>query len=136
MSEDLLSGGLPAGADGPAAEADGPAAEAEIVILPTEVDVANADMVRAALSAVLARGVGILIADMADTVFCDCTGAAALLAAHRLAGRSGAQLRIVVGNSQVRRLFEITGLDQLLSVYTTTAAACAPLDGPCAEPDA
>lgn len=136
MSEDLLSGGLPAGADGPAAEADGPAAGAEIVILPTEVDVANADMVRAALSAVLARGVGVLIADMADTVFCDCTGAAALLAAHRRAGRSGAQLRIVVGNSQVRRLFEITGLDQWLSVYATTAAACAPPDGQCAEPDA
>lgn len=129
MSEDLLSGAMPA-------EADGPAAEAEIVVLPTEIDVANAAMVHAALSAVLRRGVRILIADMADTVFCDCTGAAALLAAHRLAGRSRAQLRIVADSAQVRRLFEITGLDQCLSVYTTTAAACEPSDGsPCAGRD-
>jgi anti-sigma B factor antagonist len=130
VPEDLLSDGLPAGAGGPAAEA-------EVVVLPTEVDVANADMVLAALSAVLARGVRILVADMADTVFCDCTGAAALLAVHRQALDSSAQLRIVVGNGPVPRLFEITGLDQWLSVYTTTAAACEPSDRPPrAEPDA
>jgi anti-sigma B factor antagonist len=103
---------------------DGRRADLDVVLLPPEVDVSNAEMVLAALAAVLERGVRIVIADMTDTVFCDCTGVAALVSTWRRAERSGAELRIAAGTAQVRRVFEITGLERLMAVYPTTAAAC------------
>lgn len=91
-------------------------ADAEVVVLPAEIDVSNADMVLAALSAVLRRGVRIVIADLRATVFCDCSGVAALLSARRQSARLGAELRVVAQAGQVRRLFDLTGLDQLIAV--------------------
>jgi anti-sigma B factor antagonist len=89
----------------------------EVVVLPGEIDVSNAQLVLAALAAVIRRGVRLVVVDMSGTVFCDCSGVAAFAAAWRQAATAGTDLRIVITHRQVQRLFELTGLDQLLAVH-------------------
>jgi anti-sigma B factor antagonist len=102
---------------------DGLPSGVEVVALPAETDVANADMVLAALSAVFRRGVPIVIADMSGTVFCDCAGVAALVTARHRAGQCGAELRVVAVTEQVLRLFGIFGLAELINIHPSVSAA-------------
>jgi anti-sigma B factor antagonist len=95
----------------------------EVVVLPAEIDVCNAEMVRIALLAVLRRGVRRVIADMSATAFCDCTGVAALLAASNEAERAAAEVCVVASGRQVLRLFDLTGLSGRVTVFPTVAAA-------------
>jgi anti-sigma B factor antagonist len=96
----------------------------EVVVLPGEIDVSNAQLVLEALAAVIRRGVGLVVVDMSGTVFCDCSGVAAFAAAWRQTAAAGTDLRIVITHRQVQRLFQLTGLDQLLAVH-----AAPPPDG-------
>jgi anti-anti-sigma factor len=98
-------------------------ADVEVVVMPAEIDVSNAGMVREALLAALLRGVAIIIADLTPTVFCDCAGAAALVAAARQAVRQDAELRVVAGAGQPWRLFQLTQIADRLALYPTAAAA-------------
>jgi anti-anti-sigma factor len=93
------------------------------VSLPAEVDIANADRVRAQLLAALGRGCPLIIVDMSRTTFCDCAGVSILLGAGNQALRDGAEMRIVARAEPVLRMFELTGLQLALHVYGTTAEA-------------
>jgi len=44
---------------------------------------------------------------------------------ERMAAAAGAQLRVVVGSSPMRRILELTAADQVLNIYPTLAAALA-----------
>lgn len=94
-----------------------PPGDLEVVVLPAEIDLSNAQLVLDALAAVIRRGVRLVVADMSGTVFCDCSGVAAFAAAWRQAAAAGTDLRIVITHRQVRRLFQLTGLDQLAAVH-------------------
>ena len=96
---------------------------ATVIRLPTEIDIANADQVRADLMAALDQGYTVLVADMSRTSFCDCAGVAALLSAGSYATRGGAQLRIAARARPVLRMFELTGLRLALQVYPSSLAA-------------
>jgi anti-anti-sigma factor len=99
--------------------------DCDVVVFPAEIDVCNAEIAFAALSAVLERGVRLVVADMTRSVFCDCSGVNALLGARRLAVRAGAELRVVTRNSQVHRLFDLTGAASHLAVFPDVGAALA-----------
>ena len=107
-----------------------------VVPLPAEIDAANVGVVEAALASALARRPAVLIADGTQTSFCDSSGIAALIYAHRQAAATQAQLRVVMTGSQVRRVLELTGADQLLPVYPSLAAAQADGSHPSASPSA
>jgi len=96
---------------------------ATLTPLPAEIDIANADQVRADLTAVISQGYLIVIADMSRTSFCDCAGVAALASAAGYAARRGVQLRIVARARAVLRIFELTGLLLAIPVYPTGAEA-------------
>ena len=98
-----------------------------VVALPVEIDAANIGLVEAALASALASRPTVLIADGTTTVFCDSSGIGTLVRAHRQAAATGAQLRVVITGSQVRRVLELIGADQLLGVYPSLA--CAQADG-------
>ena len=85
-----------------------PPGDLEVVVLPAEIDLSNAQLVLDALAAVIRRGVRLVVADMSGTVFCDCSGVAAFAAAWRQAAAAGTDLRIVITHRQVRRLFQLT----------------------------
>ncbi|HEU5418900.1 MAG TPA: STAS domain-containing protein, partial [Streptosporangiaceae bacterium] len=76
----------------------------EIVRLPGEIDIANADQVRTGLCAAAQPGVAVVIADMTATQFCDSCGVRSLLVAHDAADRAGAELRLVIPSAAVTRM--------------------------------
>jgi anti-sigma B factor antagonist len=94
-----------------------------MVSLPAEVDMELALGVAADLGKVVADGAAVVVADMSATVFCDTSGVQALLAAHRRAQGTGAQLRVVAPSAAVRRVLELLEVDRVLAVYATLGEA-------------
>jgi anti-anti-sigma factor len=90
-----------------------------VVIAPQEIDITNADRLRAALLHAAARPGPALVVDMTRTRFCDCAGLHALIGAHKRAQAEGRQVRLAVTGAQVRRILALTALDRLIPVYTS-----------------
>lgn len=89
----------------------------ELVTLPAEIDISNADAVGEDLRAALRPGVTVVVADMTSTVFCDSTGLRNLLLASDAARAAGAELRLVISSAGVLRILQVVGFDRLLQVY-------------------
>jgi anti-sigma B factor antagonist len=96
-----------------------------VVALPEHIDVSNVGQIREELLWVINRGAAALIADMTATLSCDQSGADAVMRAYQRALASGTQLRLVVAAQIVRRMFDVYGLAQLVSVYPSLEAATA-----------
>ena len=96
-----------------------------VIRLPAEIDATNAGRIGEELGSACAPGVAAVIADMTATTFCDSRGARELLLAHHKATADGIELRIVMPSAGVRRIFQLTGLDQVLAIYPDLAAGCA-----------
>ena len=88
-------------------------------------DVSNADQVGQDLSAAVAQGASLVIADMSATTFCDSAGVTALVRAVRRANEGGAGLRVATSSPAVTRVLGITAVDQLIAIYPSVAAAMA-----------
>jgi anti-anti-sigma factor len=99
------------------------ASDCAIVVLPAEIEITNADLVRAALLAAAGTGTPVIIADLSRCSFCDCAGVAALLGAAAEAVLLGAQLRLVATARPVLRVFDLVGLARSVPVYPTRSAA-------------
>ncbi len=85
-----------------------------VVAAPEEIDITNADRLRAALSEAATHGHDRFVVDLTRTHFCDTAGLHALVAAHKRARTGGGQLLLVTPAPGVLRIFEITGLDQVI----------------------
>ena len=96
-----------------------------VVALPAEVDVSNAEQIRHDLAAVVTQDASLVIADMSTTTFCDSAGVTALVRAVRQANASGAGLRLAASAPAVTRVLGITGVDRLIEIYPSVAAAMA-----------
>lgn len=105
------------------------------VRLPIEIDMANAKAVGEQLRSAFTPSATMVVADMTSTVFCDSSGISALIMAHHCAQAHDAQLRLAVPSAQVRRVFSITGLDRVLSIYPSRAAALNGEPAPSASDD-
>jgi anti-sigma B factor antagonist len=90
-----------------------------VVTLPAEIDISNADRVQAELLSLLEQGAITLVMDMSATTFCDSAGVHAVVAARTRAVASGAELRLVSSFASVLRVLAITGVDQLVGVYSS-----------------
>ena len=95
----------------------------EIVVFPPEVDISNAAFFGVELLAAFRPGVAVVIADMTLTEFCDSSGIRHLLIANRRAKKSLAQLRVVVTSDAVRRVLQVTGVDQVLDIRPNMGSA-------------
>jgi anti-sigma B factor antagonist len=96
-----------------------------VIKLPAEVDVSNAGQVGQDLATAVAQDASLVIADMSATTFCDSAGVTALVRAIRTANASGAGLRVATSAPAVIRVLAITGVDQLIEIYPSVAAAMA-----------
>ncbi len=96
-----------------------------VVVLPGRIDLSNAGEIRSELLSVINRGATTLIADMSATVSCDHSGTEAVARAYQRAVISGTALRLVVTCETVRRMFSISGIDWLVSVYPSLDTALA-----------
>jgi anti-sigma B factor antagonist len=95
----------------------------EIVSLPAEIDIINAERVGRELAAAFGPGVAVVIADMSLTAFCDASGVRQLLIANDRAIAQGAQLRVSVASEMVLRVMQVIGADAVLHVYGSMIAA-------------
>ncbi len=95
----------------------------EIVTLPAEIDISNADSVGRELCAAARPGVAVVIADMTRTQFCDSSGARNLMLAQDAAIRNHAELRLVIPSATVLRMLSVLGFDQLLLIYPSLGTA-------------
>jgi anti-sigma B factor antagonist len=96
-----------------------------VVLLPAELDIANADLFGEQLAAALASGATIVIADMTGTTFCDSMGVRMLVRAHQQAVADNTTLRLAVPHPEVRRTLERMGVSEVLSVYRSLSEALA-----------
>ena len=98
-----------------------------VVAAPEEIDITNAEALRAALStaAAAADGHGTLVVDMTRTRFCDSSGLHTLIAAHKRAGAEGREVLLVIPSTAVLRVFALTAMDRVIPNFTTLAEALA-----------
>ena len=97
--------------------------------LPVEIDLTNHAVAAAGLLDAL-DNLGLVIADMTGTAFCDSAGLRMLLNAYRHASVGGSTLRIVIKpGSSVARSLAILGMDSMLPVYGSLGDALSPEPG-------
>lgn len=96
-----------------------------VVAFPARVDASNAGQLRDRLLSVINRGAAVLIADMTGTASCDHAAVEALARVCQRSAINGTQVRLVVAVPVVRHVFSIEGLDRLVSIYPSLAAATA-----------
>ena len=96
-----------------------------IVTLPVEIDLANAELVRQDLLSVVVQGATRVIADMTAATFCDSAGITALVRVVQQATAHGTGLRLAARSPAVTRVLALTGVDKLIEVYPSVAAALA-----------
>jgi anti-sigma B factor antagonist len=106
-----------------------------IVTMPEAIDLGNSGSVGEQLNAVAAQSPALVTADLTGTVFCDSAGVYVITRAYELVTANGGELRLALGDSPVARIFELTGLDQLMPVYRDVQQSRdTPWAGPHPEP--
>ena len=84
-----------------------------------ELDLYTAPQLHAALDEATDGGARHLAVDLAEVAFIDSTALGVLIgASKRLHSKEGA-LAIVCRHEKIRRVFQITGLDQVLAMHTS-----------------
>jgi anti-sigma B factor antagonist len=87
------------------------------VLLPAEVDIANGEAVGAALrESISAAGGGEVVADCSGLKFIDSSGAAALLAAYRVANANGVVLKLAHLHGGPLTVLRILGVADLFGL--------------------
>lgn len=115
-----------------------------VVSIGGELDVATAPLVRQELLSLAARGHHRVVLDLAGVDFLDSTGLGVVLGALRRARSGGGELALARLEPQVRRVFEITRLaevmalcadvDSAVSTVSTVSAVSAGRAGAAAAP--
>ncbi len=81
-----------------------------------ELDLGTLPDLRAHLLDLVGAGCDRVEVDLGDVSFCDSSGLGLFVGVHRRLRSVGGRLDIVGAQPQVRRLFEISGLDQVFTV--------------------
>lgn len=96
-----------------------------IVRLRGEADLHTAPILREALNDAIEQVPSTLLVDMTGVTFIDSMMLGVLLSATRRARPNGTELRIVVDDPHVRRIFELTLLDHVMQLYPSVEVALA-----------
>ncbi len=90
-----------------------------------EVDVATAPVLRERLYDSVDRSNGPVIVDLLAVTFIDSTALGVLIGAQERCEAHGSELRIVLEEARLIKIFEITGLTELFSMFPSVAEAVA-----------
>jgi anti-sigma B factor antagonist len=96
-----------------------------VVAAPEEIDITNAEALRATLLNAAANGHDRLVVDMTQTQFCDSSGLHTLIAAHKRAEAEGREVLLVIPGPAVLRVFALTGMDRVIPNFTSLPEALA-----------
>ncbi len=124
---------------GPDLSSSAPAAGVVLVAVHGEHDIASAPNLRTAIEEAFARSQGVVV-DLTPSTFIDSTVLGVLLSARERAQEEELGYAVVLepaaGDPAVRRILEVTGLDELLPVGVERDAAVRALAGAPDAPDA
>jgi anti-sigma B factor antagonist len=95
---------------------------AGIICVGGDLDIYTAPKLKEAIDDALPRTTRLVI-DLTDVHFIDSTALGVLVAAHQHAKSSSGDLRLVVDDPFLLKIFRITGFDSVLSVYSVVADA-------------
>jgi anti-sigma B factor antagonist len=85
------------------------------VLVPAgELDIASVDLLNAAVERACGDGARSVTLDLRELSFIDSTGLAAIVLASRLCDTNGLELLLIPGSPATQRLFEMTGLIDVL----------------------
>lgn len=90
--------------------------EATVVRLVGELDIVTADQAKRRLNDLVDQGASMVELDLAELGFVDSSGLGALVAIHHHAAARGAAVELKDVPAQVKRLMEITKLDELFTI--------------------
>ncbi len=94
-----------------------------LLVVAGDLDHHTTPRLRAALEEVKFGPDADLVIDLSGLTFCDSTGIATLVAAHQRAADAGAALLLAGLDADIARVFQIMGLDRLLSFYDSREEA-------------
>lgn len=96
-----------------------------VVTMPEEIDVTKAEDLYDLLASVAAQSPEVVTVDMTGNAFCDSAGLNSLIRARRLLIHVNGELRVALGDSPSRRIFELSGLDKLIATFQDVAESVA-----------
>lgn len=104
---------------------EGPRHGVSVVTVSGEVDVATAPAVRDCLDVVIERDDGMVVVDLLGVTFIDSTGLGVLIGARKRCADEDRELRVVVSEPRILKVFEITGLTELFTIHPSLDLALA-----------
>jgi anti-anti-sigma factor len=93
-----------------------------VIALGGEFDLAGVQRFEAELQRLEGESPDVLVVDLTELQFMDSSGLRALVMADQRAQKAGRRLAIVPGPPPVRRVFEITALDERLDLVESASA--------------
>ena len=94
-----------------------------LMVLRGVVDLFTAPELKNALAEALASAPNRIVVDLRGVTVLDSSGLAAIVGAHRRLAKSGGTVDVVVGDRGTALKFKVTGLDQLMRIWTAPQPA-------------
>ncbi len=91
-----------------------------------EVDVATAPTLREHFYAAVDRGREVVVVNLSAVTFIDSTALGVLIGTQERGAEQGTQLRIILKEPRIVKIFEITGLTERFSIFPTVVEAVTP----------
>jgi anti-sigma B factor antagonist len=110
--------------------------EAYVISLKGEVDLYTAPEFKQQLLEVIGQGGREVIVDFTGTTFIDSTTLGVLVGGVKRLRTNDGQLSLVCNDRNITKIFEITGLDRVFTIYPTRDEAVSKLSAPANQPPA
>jgi anti-sigma B factor antagonist len=94
-----------------------------VVAVSGEIDVATAPQLRECLHGVIAQGETTVVLDLLGVTFLDSTALGVLVGALKRCRELGGELHVVVADSRIVKIFEITGLTSVFTIADSLESA-------------
>jgi anti-sigma B factor antagonist len=96
---------------------------AYVISLAGEVDLYTAPEFKQQLLEVISQGARNVVVDFSDTTFIDSTTLGVLVGGVKRLRTNDGQLSLVCSDRNITKIFEITGLDRVFTIYPTRSEA-------------
>jgi anti-sigma B factor antagonist len=94
-----------------------------VIALAGEVDLYTAPEFKQHLLDAIANGAGYVVVDFSDTTFIDSTTLGVLVGGVKRLRMNDGRLALVCSDRNITKIFEITGLDRVFTIYATRSEA-------------
>ncbi len=101
----------------------------QVVAVGGELDMHAAPDLQATIDQVIADGASRLVVDLTEATFIDSAGIGVLVATVRRLEAAGGSLELVCSQPNLLRVFEIVGLDRVLSIHSSRDVALEAVTG-------